>query len=164
MPGIIGSLQALEVIKVLTGIGHSLSGKLFVFDALDFSTRMINVRKDPTNPLNGEHSTITIEKLIDYEEFCKIKKVNLMKTMTVSELKEMQDNKEDITLIDVRESDEFEAGNIGGKSVPLSKLEHHVDQFPKEGKVVVYCRTGRRSCNSYKPYWKRSTTIPIYLI
>jgi len=143
LPGIIGSLQALEVIKVVTGIGKPLVGRLFLFDALDFSTRTLNIRKDTKNPLNGE--TPTIHQLIDYEEFCGLKSIAVNSAINVDELQRWMKAKEAFTLIDVREPYEHEISNLGGELIPLNEIENQLDKIPKEGKVVIHCKSGVRS-------------------
>ena len=149
LPGIIGSLQALEVIKVLTGIGTPLSGKLFVFDALDFSTRKLNVRKDPQNPISG--SNPTIDHLVDYDEFCGVKDLHFSeKYISVEELSEWKKQGVKMQLIDVREPHEHEAANLGGVLIPGKSVDLHLDQIPKSGKVVFYCRSGARSAKAIK--------------
>lgn len=147
LPGIIGSMQANEVIKIAAGIGTTLSGKLFLLDALDFSTRTISFAKDPANPISGE--TPSIRALIDYEAFCGIKKNDsIMKEMTVEELHNLQQAGEAFHLIDVREPDEYNAGNMGAKSMPLSRLDDFADQIPQEGTVVIHCKRGGRSAQA----------------
>jgi len=146
LPGIIGSLQASEAIKVITGIGKPLSGKLFLFDALDFSTRTLNVRKDPTNPISGDNPTLT--ELIDYDEFCGIKSEPKLASISVQQLKEWQDSGEAFVLIDVREGYEYESANLGGIHIPLGQVEQHLDKIPKEGRVVVHCKAGGRSAQA----------------
>ena len=148
LPGIIGSIQASEAIKVVAGIGEPLSGKLFLFDALDFTTRKLNIRKDPENPISGDNRTIT--KLIDYDEFCGLKIENDMQTITVEELKELKDKGEEFTLIDVREEHEYEDANLDGILIPLGSILDHLDQIPKEGNVIMQCRSGGRSGNAIK--------------
>ena len=148
LPGIIGSIQASEVIKVGANIGEPLSGRLFLFDALAFTTRNLNIRKDPANPLTGKDPTIT--ELIDYEEFCGLKSDNNMQTITVEELKELKDSGADFTLIDVREEHEYEAANLDGILIPLGSILDHLDQIPREGDVIMQCRSGGRSGNAIK--------------
>lgn len=148
LPGIIGSMQASEVIKVIAGIGEPLSGRLFLFDALEFTTRHLNVRKDPANPISGDNKTITA--LIDYDEFCGINKDQSMASITVEELKAMRDNGEDFTLIDVRETYEYEAANLDGINIPVGGILDHVDQIPKTGTVIMQCKSGGRSGNAIR--------------
>lgn len=146
LPGIIGSIQASEVIKVVAEIGTPLIGKLFVFDVLDFSTRKLNVQKNPENPISGENPTIT--KLIDYEEFCGLKPTNSIKSISVEELKNMQDTNEDFVLIDVREPYEYESANLSGILMPKDEVEDRVAEIPKDKKVVIHCKSGARSSNT----------------
>ncbi len=142
LPGIIGSLQASEVIKVAAGIGETLSGRLFLMDALSFTTRTLKIRKDPENPLNGTKPTI--KELIDYEEFCGLKETPVP-GISVDELAEWKKSGKQIQLIDVREPEEYELANLGGLLIPLSMLEKNLDKIPKDKTVVVMCRSGKRS-------------------
>ncbi len=148
LAGIMGSLQASEVIKVIAGVGESLSGRLFVFDTLSFESRTMSIKKNKDNPINGENPTITT--LIDYEEFCGLKKtdINMMNEITVEELAEWKKNNVDFQLIDVREEHEYEMENIDGELIPLGTLEHNLRLIATDKKVVIYCRTGRRSATA----------------
>lgn len=145
LPGIIGSLQALEVIKVITGVGTSLSGFLFLFNALDFSTRKIRIRKDPANPVSGENPSI--KELINYEEFCGMKKNSYdnIEVVSVEELQRMREMGEEFVLVDVREPYEHEAANIGGLLIPLNEIEEKRESIPTHRKVIFYCKSGQRS-------------------
>src|SRR5215213_7386593 len=99
LPGIIGSLQASEVIKVITGIGETLSGRFFIFDALGFETRTFNIKRNPSNPLNGDQPTI--KELIDYEQFCGVKAVEkTIKEITAKDLYDWQVRGENFQIID----------------------------------------------------------------
>lgn len=144
LPGIIGSLQANEVIKVVTHIGDPLSGRLFLFDALTFETRTLKVHKDPTQE--------SIVKLIDYQEFCGIGQeaddTPSVKEVTVRALEDMKDSGEAYQLIDVREPYEYEIANISGVLIPLDQIADQVDQIASDKKVVVHCRSGVRSANA----------------
>ena len=147
LPGIIGSIQASEVIKVITGMGVSLSGKLFLMDVLDFSNRTLNIKRDPKNPLNGE--TPTINALIDYESFCGITNdSNDLIDLSPIELARWRREGEDFQLIDVREAYEFEAGNIGGQGIPLGELAASVNLIDKNRPVVFLCKSGKRSAQA----------------
>lgn len=149
LPGIIGSIQALEVIKVLTGIGKPLSGKLFLLDTLDFTTRVVNVRKDENNPLTGKNPTI--KELIDYEEFCGLNTEDLeVQEVTAEELHEYRQQGKKFTLIDVREPYEYEAGNLGGDLIPVGNIAAHTRDIPKEGMVILHCKSGARSSRAIK--------------
>ncbi len=151
LPGIVGSLQANEVIKVLTGLGDPLVGRLFLFDAATFETRTLKVRKDPNNPISGSNPTIL--ELIDYEEFCgfptlvKVPNLDSVDEMTVTEFNNLRTNQVDITLIDVREPHEFDIVDMSGILIPQHQVEMHLDKIPKTGKVVIHCRSGIRSAD-----------------
>lgn len=142
LPGIIGTVQANEVIKIITSIGNPLSGRLFLFDALNLETHTLHISKDK------QSSPIT--KLIDYEQFCTFEKKsapqeNLIKEITPKELKKKFDNKEDLQLIDVREPYEKEIASIGGELIPMAILLDDVAPIAKDKPVIIYCRTGVRS-------------------
>lgn len=150
LPGIIGSLQGLEVIKVITGIGETLSGRFFTFDALTFETRTFNINRNPSNPLNGENPTI--KTLIDYEAFCGLKGEieKPLKEISVNELYQWQVRGDDYQLIDVREPHEFEIANIGGELFPLASIASVADKISREKKVVIHCKMGGRSAKAIR--------------
>ena len=149
LPGIIGSLQASEVIKVITGIGETLSGRFFIFDALTFETRTFNIKRSPTNPLNGNNPTIN--NLIDYEQFCGMKAVEKpIKEISASELYNWQTTGEQIQVIDVREPHEFEIVNIGAELIPLATVAEHANRINRSMKVVVHCKMGGRSAKAIR--------------
>lgn len=149
LPGIIGSLQALEVIKVITGVGETLSGRFFIFDALSFESRTFNIKRNPDNPLNGRNPTIT--SLIDYEQFCGMKAVERpVREITASALNQMQLDGEDIQLIDVREPHEYALVNIGAELIPLAEVAANADRIDRQKKVVVHCKTGGRSARAIR--------------
>jgi adenylyltransferase/sulfurtransferase len=132
LPGIVGSMQANEVIKIITGIGEPLDGRLFLFDAKDFTSRTLKIRKNPI---------LKVEKLIDYDFFCGLNVPELSK----DELNEMRKDGEDFQLIDVREKEEHERKNIGGELMPLSEFERHIPNILRDNKIVIYCQSGKRS-------------------
>ncbi len=149
LPGIIGSLQANEVIKVITGVGEPLSGRFFTLDAAAFETRTLNIVRDKDNPLNGDNPTQT--ELIDYQQFCGLnikEEEKVVKEITVQELKAWQDQKEDFQLIDVREEFEYEIANLGGELIPLGDVLEELEKVNKAKKVVVHCRSGKRSADA----------------
>ena len=150
LPGIIGSMQANEVIKVITGVGTPLSGRLFLFDALNFETRTFNIKRRADNPLNGENPSIT--QLIDYEFFCGLKNPDEkpIKEITVETFLKWQALGEPYQLIDVREPNEYETANIGGLLLPLGTVTEHADQLRRDVKVVVHCRSGVRSAKAIR--------------
>ena len=149
LPGIIGSLQASEVIKVITGVGETLSGRFFTFDALTFETKTFNIKRRDINPLNGKNPTINT--LIDYEQFCGVKAVEKpIKEITAKELYDLQVSGEFFQLIDVRESDEYEKVNIGAELIPLATVADNAAKISKDIKVVVHCKLGGRSANAIR--------------
>jgi molybdopterin/thiamine biosynthesis adenylyltransferase/rhodanese-related sulfurtransferase len=147
LPGIVGSMQASETIKVITGIGEPLVDKLALFDALRMELTSI--------VLQNNDARSTIKTLIDYDDFCGIsagkskslntQKNDTMKEITVQELQEMQESGADFQLIDVREPHEYDICNLGGELIPMSQIPHNVDKISRDKKVVVHCRSGKRS-------------------
>lgn len=153
LPGIIGSLQASEVIKVVSGIGDPLSGRLFIFDALGFSTRILKVRRDPANPINGENPTQT--ELIDYDYFCGLapsqqEEEDVVPEISVSEFEELRTGGLPFQLIDVREPYEYDIVNISGQLIPVGKIVDHLEKISRDKKVILHCRTGKRSANAIR--------------
>jgi sulfur-carrier protein adenylyltransferase/sulfurtransferase len=150
LPGIIGSLQALEVIKVITGVGEPLSGRFFTFDALNFENRTFRIKRRDDNPVNGTNPTI--HELIDYEQFCGMRAVEEKpaKEITAKDLYNWQVKGKKFKLIDVREPSEYKIVQIGGELIPLSKISEHADQIPSDMDVVVLCKSGVRSLKAIK--------------
>jgi adenylyltransferase/sulfurtransferase len=149
LPGIIGSLQALEVIKVVTGVGEPLAGRFYIFDALSFESRTFNISRRDDNPLNGKNPTIT--QLIDYEQFCGVKAVEKpVKEITPKELYELQVKGEPFQLIDVREPYEYEIVNIGAQLIPLATVAEQADKISKDQPVIVHCKMGGRSAKAIR--------------
>jgi len=150
LPGIIGSIQANEVIKLITGLGEPLAGNLFLFDALAFTTRTLKISRDKGNPLNGDHPEIT--ELIDYEDFCGVSPAGEDKAdehdipeVTVREYREWLEQGEKPQLIDVREPYEAEIAEIGGELIPMNTITDHIGRISKDRKVVIHCKSGQRS-------------------
>ena len=150
LPGIVGSLQALEVIKVITGVGEPLSGRFFTFDALNFENRTFNIKRRDDNPVNGKNPTI--HELIDYEQFCGMRAVEEkpVKEITVQELYDWQVKGKKFKLIDVREPYEYKIVQIGGDLIPLATVSEHADQIPRDIDVVVFCKAGVRSLKAIR--------------
>ncbi|MFD2203299.1 molybdopterin-synthase adenylyltransferase MoeB [Shivajiella indica] len=149
LPGIIGSLQALEVIKVITGVGEPLSGKLYTFDALTFQSRTFSIKRKAYNPLNGENPTI--HELADYEQFCGMPAVERkVKEVTVEEFQDMKNSGFDFQLIDVREIHEFEDSNLEGILIPLAEVLEKSHLISKEKQVIIHCRSGARSAKAIR--------------
>jgi len=145
LPGIIGSLQALEVIKVVTGVGELLNGRFYIFDAMNFESRTFKIKRNPANPLNGTNPTI--KELIDYEQFCGLKTIekSSVKEITAGELYDLQVKGEPFQLIDVREPHEYDIVNIGAELIPLATVLANADRIAKDKKVIVHCKVGGRS-------------------
>ncbi|MFI5155806.1 MAG: molybdopterin-synthase adenylyltransferase MoeB [Chitinophagales bacterium] len=150
LPGIIGSLQALEVIKIITGVGETLSGRFFIFDALNFDTRTFKIRRRDDNPINGKNPTI--KGLIDYEAFCGMRAVEEkpIKEISVKELYDWQVKGKKFQLIDVREPHEVEIVNIGAELIPLAQVSASTDKLRRDIPVVVHCKVGGRSAKAIR--------------
>ena len=143
LPGIIGSLQANEVIKVITGVGEPLSGRFFVFDALTFETRALKITK--------RANSTEIKELIDYEQFCGISAIEKpVKEISTLELENWISNGEDFQIIDVRETSEYEQINIGAHLIPLGEVIARNHEIEREKKVVIHCRSGARSAKAIR--------------
>ncbi len=143
LPGIIGSLQANEVIKVLSDVGQPLAGRLFLLDALGFETRTLKIHTDTDAP--------PITELVDYEHFCGLDLSNDepgVKEISVSELAELGESSADYQLIDVREDFEYEIANLGGTLIPLGEIDNAIQSISADKKVIVYCRSGARSARA----------------
>lgn len=145
LPGIVGSMQANEAIKVITGIGTTLSGKLLLFDSLDFTSRYLNIRSNENNPVSGTKPTIT--GLIDYEAFCAGPAVEKEVLVSVS-VHDLQANSPVYFILDVRETYEYEISNLGGLNIPLGLLKDRLEQIPEDRPVVVHCKSGVRSAQA----------------
>lgn len=149
LPGIIGSMQALEVIKVITGVGETLSGRFYIFDALNFESRTFRIKRSPANPLNGDNPTI--KELIDYEQFCGMKAVEKpIKEITPQELRQWQERGEVLQVIDVREPHEYAIVNIGAELIPLATVSANADRIDRDKKVIVHCKMGGRSAKAIR--------------
>ena len=148
-PGIIGSMQASEVIKVITGIGETLSGRFFIFDALNFETRTFKISKREDNPISGKNPTI--KELIDYEQFCGMKAVETpVKEISARDLYDWQVKGEKFQLIDVREPHEYDIVNLGAELIPLATVSANADRIERDKKVVVHCKMGGRSAKAIR--------------
>src|SRR5918993_3281508 len=149
LPGIIGSMQASEVIKVITGVGETLSGRFFIFDALNFETRTFKISRRDDNPISGKNPTI--KELIDYEQFCGMKAVEKpVKEISVKDLYDWQVKGEKFQLIDVREPHEYDIVNLGAELIPLATVSANADKIDKDKKVVLHCKMGGRSATAIR--------------
>jgi sulfur-carrier protein adenylyltransferase/sulfurtransferase len=140
LPGIIGSMQASEVIKVLTGIGEPLAGRLFLFDAQTFTAKSLKIKKSL--------HYVPVEKLIDYEIFCGIKTATTIPEISIADFKKMQVENADFQLVDVREPYEYAVANLGGILYPLSILPEKAAFLSKIRPIVVHCQSGARSAKA----------------
>jgi molybdopterin/thiamine biosynthesis adenylyltransferase/rhodanese-related sulfurtransferase len=147
----IGSIQVTEAIKLLTGTGEPLAGRLMIYDALEMNYRTLNIKKDPNCPICGENPTIT--ELIDYDAFCGVVSADAQEaisgsTITALELKDMLDRKDSIFLVDVREPNEYEIVSIPG-AVLIPKDEFltgaALEKLPQDKRIVLHCKSGVRS-------------------
>ncbi len=151
LPGLVGIMQATEVIKLILGKGNSLAGRLLLVDALEMKFRELKLRRNPDCPVCGTNPTLT--ELIDYQQFCGIvpetkeekRLKNGIPQMTVKELKQRIDAGEDVQLIDVREPYEYQIAQIGGKLIPQNDVPQRLHEIDREREVVVHCRSGARS-------------------
>ena len=165
LPGLVGVIQATEVIKLILGIGDTLVGRLLLVDALSMQFRTLKLRKNPDCPACGTHPTITA--LIDYDQFCGIEKptavgplevasnkavadapiVDGIPQISVEALKRKLDAHEDFFLLDVREPHEVPIANLGAPLIPVGELEKRIAELaPQRGReIVIHCRSGARS-------------------
>jgi len=148
LPGIIGSLQALETIKLIVGFGESLIGRLVLFDGRRMQFRELTLQKDPDCPVCGEHPTVT--ELIDYEAFCGVGDggwaMGEGAEISAAELQLERSRKPDLVLVDVREPREAEIARIdGARNIPLRELPGRLAELPGHGEIVTLCHHGPRS-------------------
>ena len=165
LPGLVGIIQATEVIKLILKIGDPLIGRLLLVDALGMSFRTLKLRKNPDCPACGTHPTVT--ELIDYDQFCGVPKptetgplevaqnkavsdlpiVDGIPQISVEALKAKLDAKEDIFVLDVREPHEYPIANLGAPLIPVGSLESRIAELAaeKNSEIIVHCRSGARS-------------------
>lgn len=149
LPGVIGTMQAIEALKLILGIGAPLKGRLMLYDALEQTWRTLKVKKNPACPVCGENPTIKAP--IDYEAFCGLKenKPVSIPEISVADLKAKLDKKEKFVLLDVREPHEYEIAKIEGSTlIPLGKLPERFGEIDKAAKVIVHCKMGGRSAKA----------------
>jgi molybdopterin/thiamine biosynthesis adenylyltransferase/rhodanese-related sulfurtransferase len=152
--GSVGAIQVTEAIKLITGIGEPMLGKLMVYDALEMEYRKINVRKDPNCAVCGEQPTVT--ELIDYEAFCGVVSEEAQEaaagsTITAAELKDLLDSDKPVYLVDVREPAEYEIVSIPGATlIPKDEILRGdaLASLPQDKQIVMYCKTGVRSAET----------------
>jgi molybdopterin/thiamine biosynthesis adenylyltransferase/rhodanese-related sulfurtransferase len=146
VPGLVGTIQATEAIKMLLGLGDTLVGKLLTIDAMKMSFRTLAIQKDPGCPACGTHE---ITELIDYDEFCSgptAHVVNRIQEIQPSQLASRLKKGEQLEIIDVREPYEWEIGHIpGARLVPLASIADEIPRLDKRRETILYCKVGARS-------------------
>jgi len=165
LPGLVGVIQATEVIKLIVGIGEPLIGRLLLIDTLGMNFRTLKLRKSPECPVCGPNPTVT--ELIDYDQFCGVippsdhgplevahdkavadqAMVEGIPQISVEALKRKLDAKDDVYILDVREPHEYPIANLGAPLIPVGDLERRVGELSaeKDREIVVHCRSGARS-------------------
>jgi len=148
VPGLVGTIQATEAIKLLLGLGETLVGRLLTIDAMTMAFRTIEIRKDPECPACGTHE---ITELIDYDEFCGGSRSTAGDATVVSEIQpahlaERLAHGEKLEIIDVREPYEWEIGHLpGARLVPLDRISAEIPRLDKSRETILYCKVGARS-------------------
>jgi sulfur-carrier protein adenylyltransferase/sulfurtransferase len=151
LPGLLGVIQATEVIKLILGAGDSLVGRLLLVDALAMRFRELRVRKIPDCPVCGTNPTV--KELIDYNQFCGVRGEDAPSDAKVpeiqpAELKRRLDAGEDIFILDVREPHEYQICNVGGYLIPLGDLPKRIHELDSSREIVVHCKSGARSAKA----------------
>ena len=168
LPGLLGVIQATEVIKLILGVGEPLMGRLLLVDALAMRFRELRVRKNPECPVCGANPTV--KELIDYNQFCGIRGEESEASTSIKvpeiqpeELKRRLDAKEDIFVLDVREPHEYQICNIHGHLIPLGDLPTRVHELDSSREIVVHCKSGARSAKAVgflrQSGFKRATNL-----
>lgn len=155
LPGIIGCIQATEIIKLALGQGSPLTGRLLLYSALDMSFRELKLRRDPKCPVCGDHPTVT--ELIDYQQFCGVPEESEAEDTSADEVtveamkKALDDPSLNIKVVDVREPDEYEIAHIEGvPQVPLSALPQRFTELDPNQTYYLHCKSGVRSMKALK--------------
>jgi len=157
LPGVIGVIQATEAIKLLTGIGEPLIGRFLIYDALRMRFRELKLKKDPDCPVCGTHPTVT--KLIDYEQFCGVHPAaseaasaaggSSATEISAVELKARLDRGDKLTIVDVREPNEYQINRISGSIlIPLGDIPRRYAELNKDDLLVMQCKIGGRSAKA----------------
>jgi sulfur-carrier protein adenylyltransferase/sulfurtransferase len=148
LPGIMGSIQAVEAMKLMLGQGEPLLGRLLLFNATDMSFNELRFKKNAQCPVCGKNPTIT--SLIDYDAFCGLKRTApAVREIAPLELRHLMDRREAITLLDVREPFEHQLCRIeGSKLIPLRELQSRAGELDRAAEIVVYCHVGARSATA----------------
>ncbi|MGH9772156.1 MAG: molybdopterin-synthase adenylyltransferase MoeB [Candidatus Acidiferrales bacterium] len=152
LPGIVGTIQTAETLKLILGKGDPLIGRLLLLDALAMKFRELKLRRNPECPVCGDHPTVT--HLIDYAEFCGIRGEEApapqtsVPDITPRELKSRLDRGDDLYILDVREPHEYQICNLGGHLIPLGDLSRRVSELDSSREIVAHCRSGKRSAEA----------------
>ena len=156
LPGVVGTIQATEAVKLIMGAGEPLIGRFLIYDALRMRFRELKLRKDPDCPVCGEHPTVT--ELIDYDQFCGVAPAATAAAepppsddATVEQLKARLDQREAPFILDVREPQEYQICNIPGSTlIPLGELPARLQELEGRGEMIVHCKSGARSAKAVK--------------
>ena len=156
LPGVVGTIQATEAVKLIMGVGEPLIGRFLIYDALRMRFRELKLRKDPDCPVCGEHRTVT--ELIDYDQFCGIAPAASTSAdpppsddATVEQLKARFDQRNEPFILDVREPQEYQICNIPGSTlIPLGDLPSRLQELEGRGEMIVHCKSGARSAKAVK--------------
>lgn len=153
LPGLVGCIQATEAIKILLGAGSTLVGRLLLYDAWQMKFQEFKIRRNPKCPLCGDHPTIT--KLIDYDQFCGVRPPEPVAAaasageMTVQDLKRRMDAGEPLTIVDVRNPEEFQICRIpGSQLLPLPELNRRFRELDPAQEIILHCKSGMRSAKA----------------
>ena len=151
LPGLLGVIQATEVIKLILGSGEPLIGRLLLVDALSMHFRELRLRKNPECPACGNEPSI--RELIDYNQFCGVRGEEAPVTVSVPEIQPVElktklDAGNDIFLLDVREPHEYQICNLGGYLIPLGDLPARMHELDSSREIVAHCRSGVRSAKA----------------
>ena len=156
LPGVVGTIQATEAVKLIMGAGEPLIGRFLIYDALRMRFRELKLRQDPDCPVCGEHRTVT--ELIDYDQFCGVAPAASAAAepapsddATVEQLKARLDQRDEPFILDVREPQEYQICNIpGSKLIPLGELPSRLQELEGRGEMIVHCKSGVRSAKAVK--------------
>ncbi len=157
LPGVVGTIQATEAVKLIIGAGEPLIGRFLIYDALRMRFRELKLRKDPECPVCGDNRTVT--ELIDYDQFCGVAPAAAPTAdapppsddATVEQLKARLDSRDEPFILDVREPQEYQICNIPGSTlIPLGELPSRLHELEGRGEMIVHCKSGARSAKAVK--------------